>query len=54
MWKVTIWNEEIERTWNIAPHRADNRKEAIEKAINAELDMGTPRYKIHIESVRRV
>lgn len=54
MWKVTIWNEEIERTWNIAPHRATNKKEAIEKAIIAELESGTPRYKIHIESTRRI
>ena len=45
---VTVWNEEVERGYTII---ATSHKEAREKVIKAELECGTPFYKIHIESV---
>ena len=45
---VTIWNEEVERGYTIL---AISHKEAKERAIKAELERGTPFYKIHVESV---
>jgi hypothetical protein len=52
MFKVTIWNESIERTYNIL---TSSRKEAIEKAIESENEIyRTPKYKIHISETHKV
>ena len=51
MYKVTIWNEDIERVWNII---TDTKANAKERAIRNELELGIPFYKIHIEKIERV
>lgn len=52
MYKVTVWNESVQRTYNII---TDSKKDAIRRATNQELDIyRTPKYKIHIESVVKI
>ena len=51
MYKVTVWNEDIERVWNII---TDTKRNARNRAIKNELELGTPLYKIHIEKIERV
>lgn len=51
MFKVTVWNEEIQRTYNIL---AETKKEAINKAINNEMEVyHIPFYRIHIDKVSK-
>lgn len=51
MYRVTVWNESVERTYNII---TDSRENAIRRAINQEIEVyRIPRYKIHIESVTK-
>lgn len=51
MFKVTIWNGEVQRTWNII---TDSRSAAINKAIKNEMEIyRIPRYRIEIEEVHK-